>query len=116
MCATRKLSCLLLALICLNLVPAAAGTLAGTVALKPAAKSRVPPRYYLGPYRSARGEAADTAALGEVVVFLQGETLNRKYPPPAHPPKMLQKGQQFVPRVLPVLVGTTVEFSNEDNF
>ncbi len=29
---------------------------------------------------------------------------------------MAQHGQQFIPRVLPVLVGTTVEFPNQDNF
>ncbi len=96
--------------------PAGAGTITGTVALKPAAKSKVPPRYYLGPYRSARGEAADTAAFGEVVVALQGGNLNQQYPPPAQPLKMLQKGQQFVPRVMAALVGTTVEFPNQDNF
>jgi plastocyanin len=93
-----------------------AGTVEGTVVLKAQEKPKHPPRYYLGPYRSARGESADTAAFGEVVVFLQGETLNRKYPPPAQPLKMVQRGQQFVPRVLPVLAGTTVEFPNEDNF
>ena len=97
--------------------PARAGTVTGTVTVKPAAKSKVPPRYYLGPYRSARGEAAaDSTAFGEVVVSLQGETLNQKYPPPAQPLKMAQHGQQFIPRVLPVLVGATVEFPNEDNF
>lgn len=116
MCATWKMCCLALALMHLALGPAGAGTITGTVALKPAAKSKVPPRYYLGPYRSARGEAADTAAFGEVVVLLQGETLSQKYSPPAQPLKMIQQGQQFIPRVLPVLVGATVEFPNEDNF
>lgn len=114
--ATRKLCCLALALAHLSFGPAGAGTVTGTVTLKPAAKSKVPPRYYLGPYRSARGEAADTAAFGEVVVLLQGETLNQKYSPPTHPLRMAQHGQQFIPHVLPVLVGTTVEFPNEDNF
>jgi plastocyanin len=95
---------------------AAAGTVAGSVTVKPTVKPKAPPRYYLGPYRSARGGEADTAVFQDVVVFLQGETLDRKYPPPAQPLKMLQQGQQFVPRVLPVLAGTTVEFPNLDNF
>jgi plastocyanin len=86
------------------------------VTLKPAAKSKMPPRYYLGPYRSARGESADTTAFGEVVVVLQGEGLAQNLTPPAQPLQMVQKGQQFIPRVLPVLVGTTVEFPNQDNF
>jgi len=118
MCATWRwwVPALALALVPLAWEPAAAGALAGTLTLKPAAKPKVPPRYYLGPYRSARGESADAAAFGEVVIYLQGETLNRKYPPPAQPLKMIQQGQQFVPRVLPVLAGTTVEFPNQDNF
>ncbi|MBI2502125.1 MAG: hypothetical protein HYW07_02695 [Candidatus Latescibacteria bacterium] len=114
--ATWKLCCLALALT--HLLPglAQAGTVTGAVTLKPAAKSKVPPRYYLGPYRSARGEAADSAVFGEVVVLLQGVERGRQYPPPARPLSMAQHGQQFIPRVLPVLVGTTVEFPNEDNF
>lgn len=114
--AMWKVCCLALGLAHLILSPAGAGTVTGTVAFKPAAKSKVPPRYYLGPYRSARGEAADTAAFGEVVVLLQGETLTQQYPPPTRPLVMAQHGQQFIPRVLPVLVGTTVEFPNQDNF
>lgn len=113
--ATRSLA-LALALASLSLGPARAGTITGTVTLKPAAKTKMPPRYYLGPYRSARGEAADTAAFGEVVVLIQGAALVPQSPPPAHTLKMRQQGQQFVPRVLPVLVGTTVEFPNQDNF
>ena len=114
--AMWKLGSLALALAHLALGPAGAGTVTGTVALRPAAKSKVPPRYYLGPYRSARGEIADSTVFQEVVVLLQGETLTQNYPPPAHPLKMAQHGQQFIPRVLPVLVGTTVEFPNQDNF
>ena len=114
--AMWKWCCLALALANLSYGSAGAGTVTGTVALKPIVKPKVPPRYYLGPYRSARGTAADSSALGEVVVSLQGETLIQKYPPPAHPLTMAQHGQQFIPSVLPVLVGSTVEFPNEDNF
>lgn len=38
---------------------------------------------------------------------------------PENPPKvavMNQKGKAFVPRLLPILAGTTVEFLNNDNF
>lgn len=93
-----------------------AGTVEGTVTVKAAEKPRHPPRYYLGPYRSARGEALDTAAVQDVVVMLQGVEPGKKFPPPSQPLKMVQRGEQFIPRVLPVLVGSTVEFPNEDNF
>ena len=115
--AMWKWCCLALILAHLLSGPAQAGTVTGTVTVKPIAKSKVPPRYYLGPYRSARGKAAaDSAVFGEVVVSLQGEMLNQKSRPPARPLKMAQHGQQFIPSVLPVLVGSTVEFPNEDNF
>src|SRR4029079_18041122 len=45
----------LLACIALAPAPATAGTLTGTVLTKPVARTKAPPRYYLGPYRSGRG-------------------------------------------------------------
>jgi plastocyanin len=50
------------------------------------------------------------------VVYLESETLNRgKYPLPSKNPILDQKNLQFHPRVLPILVGTTVDFPNRDN-
>jgi len=50
------------------------------------------------------------------VVFLEGTELNqRKYPIPLTRPILDQRGLQFRPQVLAVLVGTTVEFPNRDN-
>jgi plastocyanin len=43
---------------------------------------------------------------------IEGETFS----PPSEPAVMDQKGKLFVPRVLPVLVGTTVDFLNSDPF
>ena len=51
----------------------------------------------------------------QVVVFVQ-DPLGRKAGPPAERPVMDQKDKAFVPRVLPVVVGTTVEFKNGDPF
>lgn len=49
----------------------------------------------------------------EVVVYLEGRTGGRG----AHPrPIMSQRDKMFVPRVLPVRAGTTVQFPNEDRF
>jgi len=51
----------------------------------------------------------------QVVVFVQ-DPLGRKAEPPAERPVMDQKDRTFVPGVLPVVVGTTVEFTNRDPF
>ena len=50
------------------------------------------------------------------VVYLEGEELNHgSYALPPKSPMLDQKGLQFHPQVLPVLVGTTVDFPNRDN-
>ncbi len=52
----------------------------------------------------------------KAVVYLESEDANRgKYPPPRKNPVLNQKGLQFHPQVLPILVGTTVDFPNRDN-
>lgn len=48
-----------------------------------------------------------------VLVYLSG--VPGTCPPPKEHPVMDQKDLVFVPRVLPVLVGTTVDFLNSDN-
>ncbi len=50
------------------------------------------------------------------VVYLESQELNsRDYPIPEIHPVLDQRGLQFHPRVLPVLIGTTVDFPNRDN-
>jgi plastocyanin len=46
------------------------------------------------------------------VVYLDGTFPTKKSPPPA---QMAQKNMDFIPRLLPVQVGTTVSFPNFDN-
>jgi len=92
-----------------------AGTITGTVTTQAAAKHRRPPRYYLGPYRSGRGpNVREEGGPEEVVVFLEG--IKGTFPPPTQGARMAQRGEAFVPRVLAVLQGTTVDFPNEDDF
>jgi plastocyanin len=45
------------------------------------------------------------------VVYLEGEFGSKT---PTHPEQMAQKNFDFVPRLLPIQVGTTVEFPNQD--
>ncbi len=52
---------------------------------------------------------------GPALVFLEGDGLPPAGTPPAERPKMEQRNRQFLPLLLPVTVGTTVEFPNYDN-
>ena len=63
------------------------------------------------------GEIAGTVNLGRdnsnaavYIERIQGKT----FPAPAQKPKMDQKQMVFIPHVLPILLGTTVEFHNSD--
>jgi len=51
---------------------------------------------------------------GGVVVFLEGDALNALAEVPRTNPKVSQRNKQFVPRILVVVEGTTVEFPNDD--
>jgi plastocyanin len=52
----------------------------------------------------------------KAVVYLESEELNQgTYTPPDRRSVLNQKDLQFRPQVLPILVGTTVDFPNRDN-
>jgi len=51
----------------------------------------------------------------KAVVFLEVDGDQIHYPPPAYHPKLIQTELMFRPLVLPVVVGTTVDFPNNDN-
>jgi len=51
---------------------------------------------------------------GGVLIYLDGVASDTAYPIPAIRPKMASREKKFVPDVLPVLVGTTVDFPNTD--
>lgn len=52
---------------------------------------------------------------GDVVVYLEGENLKKQYSPPEMHITLDQKNLVFIPRVLPILRGTTVDFLNSDD-
>jgi hypothetical protein len=61
------------------------------------------------------GIAAPTLS-EKVTVYLEGDELNRgTYPLPDRNPLLDQTNLQFHPQVLPILVGTSVDFPNRDN-
>jgi plastocyanin len=57
-------------------------------------------------------KATGLASNADAVVFVQ--QAQGTFKPPAQPVTMDQKKMQFIPRVLPVVVGTTVRFLNSD--
>ena len=60
--------------------------------------------------------SVQTRLSDKTVVYLESRELNEKhYPVPAKRPLLDQRGLQFHPQVLPILLGTTVEFPNRDN-
>lgn len=105
---------LVLAMLC----PALANTIEGTVTLRSPLKKRATGRRTRAGYGKVAGgyETQEQAAQGDearnVVIYLVGLKGKGEGKFPA--PRMEQKGRQFLPFVLPVLVGTTVEFPNQD--
>lgn len=51
----------------------------------------------------------------DAIVFIE-KIPDRTFPPPEESVLMDQRGKEFLPRVLPIVVGTTVEFKNSDPF
>lgn len=56
--------------------------------------------------------SAAPADLGSLVVWV--DDIEGRFPAPSGPAVMDQKSLRFVPHVLPILAGTTVEFPNSD--
>lgn len=98
------------------LAPAAmAGMIEGSVALTPADRSfrgGTKPNAYVGQLSGSEGHsgpvvAADSGYGVAYVVDVAGAA-------PAEPALLDQNGQKFIPRILAVVVGQTVEFRNSD--
>ena len=49
----------------------------------------------------------------DAVVYIE-KIEGKTFPPPKEPVVMVQRGMVFLPKILPVVVGTTVEFLNSD--
>ncbi|MFO1478268.1 MAG: carboxypeptidase regulatory-like domain-containing protein [Verrucomicrobiota bacterium] len=110
---------LLSILLVLLSVPLQAGSLVGTVRAEGkagAAEAGADGKYDSRKYKFA--ERVDYAALRDFVVYIDGPVSNA--PAVASKPVMVdtrrvtQKGAEFQPHVLPVAVGTTVEWPNHD--
>jgi plastocyanin len=97
----------------LSVAAQSTGTVTGTVTLTSARGAPLGTSAY-----GRRGVAPKPTSVGpetrKVVMFLSGAK------PPAPPPPMrtriVQRGEQFIPSVTAVTVGSTVDFPNEDPF
>jgi plastocyanin len=98
--------------------PTATGTLAGTVRLGPwlsQRRKRVSLYPELRPAAAPEGDRRVEAELTNVVIYLENApALQDSRPAPSGPFRMQQVGESFVPHVLPVVAGSTVEFVNGD--
>jgi plastocyanin len=101
--------------------PANGQQVQGTVTLSRAlATRRLRFRIYSEPGKGATPPSQPAPELKDeyanVVVYLE-RVSDSALAPPSHPerPAMTQKDEQFIPHVLPVVAGTTVEFPNQDD-
>ena len=60
-------------------------------------------------------EKLDYDQFRDFVVYLDQPMPGAKFPPPEQPAVVQQKDATFVPHVLPILVGTTVSWPNQDD-
>jgi plastocyanin len=98
-----------------------AGTITGTVRAEGKPGTETPPT--AGSYDSRKFkfvERVNYAELQDFIVFIEGPMGSQPVVPPSRPltvatrPSVSQKGAVFEPHVLPVVVGTTVEWPNND--
>lgn len=97
----------------------AAARLEGQVRLTP--MPAAPVQAAMNPYAGTLGSICNGTStftpqvsdVRDVVVQVEGVPATASAPAPGHP-SMAQQGQSFQPRVLGILVGTTVDFPNRD--
>jgi plastocyanin len=64
---------------------------------------------------SGKAKVSRARHSGNVVVYLESKSIKKEYPPPEKHSELDQKNLVFIPRVLPILKGTTVDFLNSDD-
>lgn len=114
--ATRRMRILLLVLGLLGCRSAAAGEIVGTLHVPSVPAAAPAPQAYAGMasampgmHEARRGQPGDAVIYVERLSAAADSAID-----PAPVPKLAQKDQMFVPRVVAVAVGGTVEFPNQD--
>lgn len=90
-------------------------TIKGLVQIQQTEQTARPKRYYMGPYRSSRHATMTPQGPQNTVIYLTGEHLKPDTTTP-RTVEMIQRDEMFIPYVLPIQVGTSVSFPNEDDF
>jgi len=104
---------LVLLLLSAGPISAQVGAIEGTVKLPPREPSKAGSTLTY-PGQPERVEPAPKTPL-PAVVFVKNGSDGRTFSPPRQPPKLVQRGAMFIPEVMAVAVGTTVEFPNLDD-
>lgn len=68
----------------------------------------------LAPAGTVEGRVTSAAPADPANIVVSIDHVEGRFPAPSRPAVMDQRGLRFVPHVLPILVGTTVEFANSD--
>jgi plastocyanin len=106
--------------------PRTTGRIEGTVIISAALSPRRPQfRIYADPGAGAlppstpRAADAVAAEIHNVVIYLEGDSTQLPASPDrlaaARHARVVQRGERFVPHVVPALAGATIEFPNEDD-
>jgi plastocyanin len=96
--------------------PLSAGTITGTVRAQGAPETTgAAGGDAYGSRRYKFVEKLDYDQLRDFVVYLDQPVAGAPFAPPAQPAVIRQKDATFVPHVLPILAGTTVVWTNEDD-
>jgi plastocyanin len=102
--------------------PATAGTVAGTIVLQGSAPAATPINMATDPYCESQGGSTvnDYAtgtggSLGNVFVYVKDGLGDLKFPVPSTPAVLDQKGCVYLPHVLGLQVGQTLEIRNSDS-
>jgi plastocyanin len=94
--------------------PTATGRVEGEVIISSALSTRRARfRIYAEPGQKERPPAPQTQELGNVVLYMEGERVPLAGAPDTA--RMEQRDERFVPHVVPVVRGSTVEFPNGDD-
>jgi len=109
---TRRPACFIACLLASALGATAVGTtVTGTLLRRAPEKATSGIDRY--PSRGGSAKARAVSVEAPAVVYLVGQAAG-PFPPSSERPQMVQRDQAFHPLVLPILVGTTVDFPNLD--
>lgn len=110
-----RLCCCICLLLPFCVTPTQSATITGQVLIQKAENTERPKRYYMGPYRSSRHTTMTPEGPQNTVLYLTGGSVAIDTSQ-TRTVEMVQRDEMFIPYVLPIQVGSSVSFPNEDDF